>query len=265
MSEPGPTTSPGGRGLRARLAGTEFLVGTWVTLSDPAVVEIARDSTLDFLIVDAEHSPFGPETVDRLVAAGRGSAVHTLVRVPAGAMSLLAQALDAGAAGVVIPQVRSADDVRSAVSAARYPPEGSRGWGPRRPTDYGRRGSPYRDTVNDDTVVIPMIELSEAVAALEEIVRVPGVDAVLIGPNDLAGSLGHLGRLDHPDVVAVIDRILDVSIAAGMPVGIACAGTESEIARWHSCGCRFVAAAADYMLLAEAFDSLGAIRPSAHP
>lgn len=249
------------RDLRARLAGADFLVGTWITLTDPAAVEIARGSDLDFIVIDAEHSALGPESVDRLVGASLGSELDVVVRVPWTTPSLAAQALDAGADGVLLPQIRTAAEAASGVSVARYPPEGSRGWGPRRPTRYGRGSQDYRETANARVAVIVQIELREAVANLEDILRVPGLDAVLIGPNDLSGSYGQLGHLDAPEVVAAIDHTLRTCAVEGVPVGIACGGTNAEIDRWRARGCRFVAASADYILLANAFDALAATRP----
>lgn len=250
--------SPGAsrQSLRTKLVGERRLVGTWLTLTDPVAAEIARESGLEFAIVDGEHAPLGPETIHLLVGALRGGAVSAVVRVPANEPVYFATALDAGADGVLVPQVRSADDVARAVRSSRYPPEGARGWGPRRPSGYGRDAAAYRAVANDNAAVIIQVELKEAVENLASILRVDGFDAVLVGPNDLAGSLGHPGEITHPEVQDTIRSIIDSCVSGNVPVGIACGGEPAEILRWFEAGCRFVAAAADYLVLAQGYDRL---------
>ncbi len=236
------------------------LVGTWLTFGDPVVAEIAGGSGLDFVIIDGEHAPLGPESIHRLVGAAGGIDQSVLVRVATNAPTHISVALDAGADGVVIPQVRSAEDAARAVEASHYPPHGTRGWGPRRPSAFGRESSEYRADTRERTTVIVQVELREAVDDLERILAVPGLDGILVGPNDLAGSLGHPGQPTDPAVTAVIESVVASAVAAQVPIGIACADDPDVIGHWLRRGCRFVALSADYLLLAQGFDRLAARR-----
>src|SRR5205085_3685350 len=117
--------------------------------------------------------------------------------------------LDIGADGIIAPLVRSADDVRRAVAACRYPPDGIRGYGPKRASGFGRLGGPeYCRLANESIIVVVQIEHIDAVNNLDEILAVPGLTSVLMGPQDLAGSMGHMGQPTHPEVTAAMERVL---------------------------------------------------------
>src|SRR5207244_391059 len=132
-----------------------------------------------------------------------------LVRVAWNDPVLIKPVLDIGAAGVIVPLVRTAEDVHRAVAACRYPPEGIRGFGPRRPSQYGQLGGPeFCQAANASVITIVQIEHHEAVANLGEILAVPGLTGIVVGPNDLAGSLGHMGDTRHPDVLRTIETVL---------------------------------------------------------
>ena len=150
--------------------------------------------------------------------AFRGMPTVPIVRVPWNDQVHVKQALDLGADGVLAPMVRSAAEARALVAAAKYPPDGIRGFGPRRASDYGRDIDAYVASANAETIVIPQIEDVGAAEAIEEILAVPGVDALCIGPNDLSGSAGVLRQHDHPAVRGAIDKILSAASARGVAV-----------------------------------------------
>jgi 2-keto-3-deoxy-L-rhamnonate aldolase RhmA len=246
--------------LSARLE-SGFLAGSWITIPDPAVIEAMAAPGLDFLVIDAEHGPIDLGAQHVLIGAARGARLDVVVRVSFNDQTRIMQALDAGASGVLIPQVANADDVRRAITAARYPPVGQRGWGPRRPTDYGRRKDEYLVEADQTSAVMVMIERREAIEDLDGILQVQGLAAVLIGPSDLSGSLGFLAQPDNPAVQAAIDRIISTCSAVSMPVGIAVGADPAAIGEWRKRGCTFVVASADYLLLARGIEAIvGAAR-----
>jgi 2-keto-3-deoxy-L-rhamnonate aldolase RhmA len=180
-----------------------------------ALVEIIGYAGFDFVMLDTEHSPIEPSRVIDLVRAADGVNLTTLVRVAENSPTLIRGALEAGAAGVIIPQVRSAQDVRDALDAARYPPVGSRGMCPStRAARYALADwDEYVTRTNSgDVLVIPLLEHPDAIANAEDICGADGVEVVFFGPGDLSMSLG-LGStgLRNPEVRKAFDRLLSVA------------------------------------------------------
>jgi 2-dehydro-3-deoxyglucarate aldolase/4-hydroxy-2-oxoheptanedioate aldolase len=163
-----------------------------------------------------------------------------IVRVAWNDQVLIKQVLDCGAGGVVVPLIRSGKDARDAVAACMYPPAGIRGYGPRRPGRFGRQGPEYIATANDNIVVFAQIEHVDAVTNIEEIVSVPGLTGVLIGRNDLSGSMGLLGQAQHPQVSSAIDRVLAVVRRSGMHVGIVSSEDPQQALSWAKKGMTFI-------------------------
>lgn len=193
------------------------LVGTLIALPSPEVAEILARAGFDWLFLDAEHGPFAPHQCLPLVQAA--APCPCLIRVPAAEPVWIGKALDVGAAGIIVPRIDSAADAERAVACAKYPPQGSRGLGLGRAHGYGASAGDYLKRANRDTVVVVQVETRAAVEDIEAIAAVAGIDAVLIGPNDLAASLGRLGELDAPEVVAAIDRVAAVCGGAGVAMG----------------------------------------------
>lgn len=212
--------------FRSRLANGETLLGASVVFSDPRVTEALAPS-VDFIWLELEHALIGPESVVGHVLAARASGVPLVLRVPSGTTAAVKPALDSGVQGLVIPQIRTVEEVRAVVDDVRYAPVGRRGVGPVRPSDYGRR--PPQEVIAgsaDEVFLAVQIETVEALDAVEEIAAVPGVDSLFIGPTDLSASMGLLGQFDHPDVVAAVQRIVGTAKANGLSVG-AGVGTSS--------------------------------------
>jgi 2-dehydro-3-deoxyglucarate aldolase/4-hydroxy-2-oxoheptanedioate aldolase len=200
-----------------RLRARERLVGTVVTLAAPEVAEILSASGLDWLFVDMEHAPLDPLAVQRLLAASR---LPCAVRVPDGEEATLKKALDLGAAAVMVPMVNGAAQAEAVVRLCKYPPRGIRGVGIARAQSYGAGFAEYVREANAATSVIAQCEHIAAVEAIDAIARVEGLDAVLVGPYDLSGSLERLGEIDHPEVQAAIRRVRHACERAGRPLGI---------------------------------------------
>jgi 2-keto-3-deoxy-L-rhamnonate aldolase RhmA len=189
-----------------------------VTLPTPAVAEILADTGFDWLFVDGEHGPLGTTEVLSILQAV-GDRIPCIVRVPVADEVYIKQVLDLGAAGIIAPQVNTAELAAAVVSAARYAPEGSRGVGLARAHGYGMAFQDYIENANQHTTVIVQAEHALGVENIESIAAVPGIDAVLLGPYDLAASLGKMGAIDDPVVTAAIDRVTTTCQSAGVPLG----------------------------------------------
>ena len=237
-------------------------MGTWLTSLDPTVAELLAGSGYDFLVVDMEHGVADAADLQRLCIGARAGGAAVLARIGANDPVRIMHALDVGAAGVIVPQIRGVADAERAVAWCRYPPVGMRGAAARRPSDYGRRTKDYFASANATVLCCVQIETSEALEALEELLAVAGVDALLIGPNDLAAALGHLGDAGHPDVEGAITQIRERAVAAGMPVGFVSASPDPmpALARRRQ-GFSFVTVGVDFAFLATGADAaLAALR-----
>ena len=203
--------------LKEKLSEGKQCYGVWVSLEAPFCTEIMSGMGYDYLVFDTEHSPLDILTVQTLMQAMRDGCSTPLVRVWWNDIVAIKRALDIGAHGVIVPWINSREEAEAAVKATRYAPEGLRGCGPRRASLFD---PDYYETADKETTVICQIETSKAVENIEEIVAVDGVDATYIGPADLSASMGHLGEMTHPEVQAAIDRVYDVTKAAGKKAGI---------------------------------------------
>jgi 2-dehydro-3-deoxyglucarate aldolase len=204
--------------FRTRLRAGETLLGTMVTLPTPAVAEILADIGFDWLFIDGEHGPLETGEILAILQAV-GSRVACVVRVPAAGEAAIKRVLDLGAEGIIVPQVNTAEQAAAVVRFARYAPAGSRGVGLARAHGYGARFKDYLETANDRVSVVVQAEHALAVENIEAIVKVEGIDAVLLGPYDLSASLGKMGKIDDPAVIDAIGHVTKTCRAAGIPLG----------------------------------------------
>jgi 4-hydroxy-2-oxoheptanedioate aldolase len=205
--------------LPGLLKGNKPLFGIFVGLASPAVVEMCGHAGFDFVIIDNEHGPASIETTEHLIRAARCANIIPIVRT---LEPEILRILDIGASAIQVPQVNTAEQARRIVAAAKYPPVGNRGaaFSPRA-AGYGFfGGAAHAKTSNEGLGVILMIETREALDNLDEILAVPGIDALFIGPNDLSFSMGFSGDQKHTDVVGAIDsaikKIARSKVAAGL-------------------------------------------------
>ena len=234
----------------------QVCLGTCITFTDPAVTE-ALAGALDFVWIDTEHGPLSLETVQGHVMATRGTQATPLVRVPWNDPVLVKPVLDLGAAGVILPMVRNAEEARRAVAGCLYPPQGIRGYGPRRPTNFGRAGGPeFCRLANESMIVLVQVEHIEAVQNIDEILAVPGLSGVVLGPYDLSGSMGRLADVQHPDVVRTMDTVIQKVRNTGRVMGIGTGCDPQQVSQLIDKGVNFLALGGDYMLLAQAVDQL---------
>jgi len=185
-------------------------------------VEIAGNTGWDFVIIDMEHGVHTMEDVSNLVRAARSAGITSIVRVPDGAQSSIMRCLDAGADGVQIPSLTTPEQVREAVSASRYYPDGNRGaCAFSAATGYSTIPfSTHIETSNQEVMVVVHIENKEAAAKIEEILDVGGIDVIFCGPWDLSQSLGIPGQTKDPRVTGLIDEVAAACAARGIATGI---------------------------------------------
>lgn len=248
--------------FRERLKQPGFPLGTWLMSGAPSTAEAMGRAGFDWLLLDLEHVPVDDRDALGILQAIAGTRAAPITRLAANDPILFKRALDMGAQTVMVPFVNSADEARRAVSYAKYPPEGIRGFaamhrasGYGTTKDYGRRA-------NDSVFTIIQLETPQAVAALEEIAAVPGVDALFLGPGDLSASMGHIGNLAAAPVQAAIADVAARCRRIGIPCGIV-GPTPEMVVSFGAAGYGFVAVASDMgMMMRQATAFIEAIRPS---
>ncbi len=205
--------------LRDKLLRSEYSLGSWMQLSNTSVAELMGSSGYDWVAIDAEHGSFALSELPDLFRALELGNTLPLVRVPDQNLKYCQQVLDAGAAGVIVPIIEDADMLASVIDATRWPPAGTRGVGFSRVNLFGGEFEGY-SVEAQNPFVAAMIESQKGLANLDEIISVPGLDAILIGPYDLSASLGKTGLFEDPKVQDAIEKIKGSCIARKIAVGI---------------------------------------------
>jgi 4-hydroxy-2-oxoheptanedioate aldolase len=232
-------------------------IGLWSQLTSSTAVEVLAGSGFDFLVLDTEHAPNELPAVVAQLRAMVGGTASAVVRVAWNDPVLFKRLLDVGAQSVLVPFVQSAEEARRAVAATRYPPHGVRGVAlTSRASRYGRVRD-YARRAQEELCLVVQLETRAALANLEAIAAVDGVDVLFIGPSDLAADMGHLGDSAHPEVRAAIDDAVVRITASGKAAGIL-AFVEEDARHWLALGCRFVAVGSDVGLLARHSEALAA-------
>jgi 4-hydroxy-2-oxoheptanedioate aldolase len=242
--------------FKARLLEGNLQFGLWVALTDPMAVEISAAAGFDWLLIDAEHAPFELPSVASALQAVAPYETSPIVRPPVGDAVLIKKLLDIGVQTLLVPMVDSAGQAEMLVRATRYPPRGIRGVG----TSMARAArwnhvKDYLHQADDEICLIVQVESATAVENLDEIVAVEGVDAVFIGPSDLAASLGHLGNPGHPDVMDVIGQSFKTIREAGKAAGVLAVVPELA-GKFAEQGATFIGGGVDTALLAGATRAL---------
>lgn len=241
--------------FKAALARGELQIGLWSSLCSPIVAEIIGHSGFDWILVDTEHSPNEPPAVLAQLQAMQAGTATPIVRPAWNDPVLLKRLLDIGTQAVLVPFVQNAEEAAKAVAACRYPPAGIRGITVSgRGSRYGRVPD-YLKRADAEICVLVQVETGEALAQLESIASVDGVDGVFIGPADLSASLGHIGDPGHPEVQDAIKGAVERLAAVGKPAGIL-TPSEADARRYIEWGYRFVAVGSDLGLLTRHADAL---------
>lgn len=226
----------------------ESLLGTIQTLNSTEVTEILAGAGYDWIFVDLEHSTLDVGGAQRIIQA---AAPHTpcVLRSPSHEEVWIKKLLDTGPAGLIVPQVKSAEEAARIVQYCKYPPEGKRSVGISRAHGYGASFQRYVENANRETALILQIEHIDAVRDIEAIVKVPGIDVLFIGPYDLSGSMGKLGQVKDSEVQEQIERVRQFCLKAGMALGIFTVSPE-EVKVFAGRGFTLIALGIDVMMMA---------------
>ena len=198
----------------------ELSVGSWIQIGHPGVAEIMASAGFDWLAIDLEHSAITLREAEDLIRVIDLKDVVPLVRISSNNSEQIKRIMDSGAHGVIVPMIKTALEAERAVKAVKYPPLGERSIGLARAQGYGTKFSEYFEWQKTDAMVIVQIEHVEAVSNLQEILSVPGVDAYIVGPYDLTGSLGIPGDFEDKQYLEAIDEIHRISRNLQVPGGI---------------------------------------------
>ncbi len=218
--------------LKTKLKNGGTAFGLLTPGADPSVVEILGRLGYECYAIDCEHGPSGPAEVGDVVRACEGVGMTPLARIRSTDPKLILQFLDLGVMGVIMPGIKDADDVKRLVEAVKYPPLGKRGIAAVRANDYlldTMSQEEYIPFSNEQTLVLPQVELMEAVKNLDSLLRVEGVDGFIVGPRDLSMSMGFYDGPAHAELVSVRNHVFDTVRAAGLVVGtVASTGDEAR-------------------------------------
>lgn len=207
--------------VKEKLASGERVFGCFIPLSSPEVVEIIALAGFDFALLDNEHGPLSAETAYRLILAAEARGIEPFVRVGEHDKQTVLKFLDAGASGIMTPQVNSAADAERAILGTKFATVGHRGLAGMRTFDFGMNDTldTFVEPLNDRTLNMIQFEHKDTLAELDAMLAVPGLDVLFIGPSDLAQSLGLPGQPNHPDVTALADTVVERCKAAGVKTG----------------------------------------------
>jgi len=217
--------------VKKKLAAGQPAIGSVLSLPDPFVAELMAGAGFDFILVEMEHSPLTISELQNVLIGLHPTESTVLVRAAWNDVVMIKQILDVGAEGLVIPWINTAEEARRAVAAAKYPPRGIRGCGPRRAARLSSSRESYLLQADDQILVLGQIETLEAVNHLDAILETEGLDGIMVGPADLACSMGYLHDLTNPAVDAMIETILGKCQAHGVPFGMF-TGTLERARQW---------------------------------
>jgi 4-hydroxy-2-oxoheptanedioate aldolase len=243
--------------IKKKLADDQPVFGTFIKVGSPCMIEVLGLSGWDYVLLDMEHSPFAVERMEHMVLAAEIAGIYPIVRVAEQNASSVLHPLDKGASGILVPMVNTAQAAREIVKYAKYSPLGNRGMDIySRAARFGyKEKSMHFKQSNDDSLLAVQIEGSEGVGNLEEILGVPGIDVIYIGPYDLSQSLGVPGQISHPLVVEKIEMISQMARDANRATGIYVDDiTTAE--SYFRLGVRFFTVSVDIRIFAGACDDM---------
>ncbi len=237
--------------LRPKLRAKQTTYGLWVTVEAPSITEAAAALELDWVCIDMEHGHLGFHHVIEHLRALRGSSTAAVVRVPGIEMSSIKRALDMGAHGVIVPYIQSAEEAETAFRYGRFPPRGVRGVSGDRAVQWGLASQEYLASADEETLIIPLIETRGAVAEIDAILDIQGLEAIFFGPADFSASHGFLGEWEGPGMAESILQIRAKADAKGIAAGVLSRSIEDSIRRRDQ-GFGMVGLGADLPLLIRA-------------
>lgn len=232
--------------LRRRLAQGEFLLGSHINTCDSTLTEAMGQCGIDYLWIDTEHTAIDYQALQLHMIAARAARCPVMVRVPWNESYLAKRVLEMGPEGIVFPMIRSVEEAEQAISFCRYPPQGSRSFGPIRAADYGAIGC-QDFAAQESPCCFLQVEHIDAVNRIDDILSLDGLDGIIFGPCDLSGSMHRLGRLEDEALNAAIDHVIarcrEKKIPAGVSLGLAPA---PALLKWKQRGLQFISCGNEY-------------------
>ena len=238
------------RSLREAFQTRQSLFGARTSLGHPSITEIFTRTGVDFVGIDLEHSTISQEQAQRIIAAAHAGDTACLPRVSSHNGEQIRRLLDSGADGIIVPNVRTPEEVERIVAWSKYPPVGQRSYGVARAQGYGFDFDSYVSSWNERSIVILQVESQEGVESVGDLLQNPWVDGLMIGPYDLSGSWNVPGELDHPRVREACSRVLEACRRHGKACGTQLVDpTQEEVEASLGAGYTFVVLASDVFIL----------------
>ena len=238
--------------LKSKLKKNELSIGSWVMINNLTSVEVMASVGFDWLAIDLEHTSIDLESAENLIQIIQAKKTKALVRVSKNEEVIIKRVLDMGADGIIVPMICKKEDAIKAINFSKYPPTGKRGVGLSRASDYGVNFGQYKKWVEEELVVIAQIEHIDAVNNIDQIIKVDGIDGVLIGPYDLSASMGYPGNFEENKFKNAIQKVIDTCKHNKVSSGFHVVDTQIDsIQKRIDQGCTFLALGIDYMFMRE--------------
>lgn len=238
--------------LKKSLKNKGLTVGSWITIGHPSVIEILSNAGFDWLTIDMEHNSIDPSMMQTLISTIQSKDIAALVRVSKNEEVPIKHALDAGADGIIVPMINNENDAKKAVEYAKYPPNGRRGVGLSRAQNYGASFNDYKEWVNENLVVIAQIEHIDGVNNLDKIISTKGIDAIIVGPYDLSGSLGFPGEFDRQEVEEALMKVEEICLKENFSLGYHVVAPDVKLVNSRiQKGYNFIAFSTDFYFMSE--------------
>jgi 2-keto-3-deoxy-L-rhamnonate aldolase RhmA len=238
------------RSIKQKLTQNAITLGSWIQMPDPFSAEIMARAGFDWLAIDLEHGFINLDTAFRLIQTIDNAGALPIVRLHENDPSTIRRVMDAGAGGVIVPMINTAEEARKAVDAVKYSPEGKRSFGLGRAHEFGLNFDTYVHEINTTSLVVIQIEHKDALGNLDAILAVPGIDAIIIGPYDLSGSMGIPGKFDDPRFISAVAQIINKVKQSPIALGIHIVHpSEQDLKERIRQGCTFIGYGMDTLFL----------------
>ncbi len=247
-------------GLKQKIENGEKVVGTFFTMGNMSAMECLGYAGLDYVIIDTEHGPFDTETAMNLIRAAENVHLTPVMRIADVTHKEIQRAADIGARGLIVPCLRTIDEMKKLVDLAKFAPIGNRGFIKGRGCGFGYQEwakdiEQFMKVSNEQLLVLPQCETVECLESIEEIVALEGIDGIFIGPFDLSISMGIPAQFSHPDFIAAVDRIIQACKKAGKPV-LVFTGGMADAKMYLEKGVSGIAYSIDAAVLVEGYHSI---------
>lgn len=244
--------------LRERILNKEVVVGMFYKLNSQAIAEMIGNAGFDFIIVDTEHSNYSSYDVEGVIRAAECVGMSSVIRIREAIPEDVLHALDSGADGVQIPSITSTESAFDVCKSSKYYPEGNRGLSTnQRAAMYSswNKEVGYIDYSNKNSLVVVHVENIEMAERVDELLEIPQLDVIFVGPSDLSQSMGKPGQMNDPEVIAVIEDVFKKVLKKGKAVGIYC-GTPAAIKKYVGLGATYIAYGSDVTIIADGLKEL---------